>query len=78
MEDRHGNRGYVPHTYLKTYPHATAAAAGLNPEGEATGDDGGGGGGGADGAGEDAAVAEGPPGADETDTVTRRDVAEVT
>ena len=27
VEDRHGNRGYVPHTYLKTYPHSTAAAA---------------------------------------------------
>ena len=36
VEDRHGNRGYVPHTYLKTYPqHATtttATAATSNPE----------------------------------------------
>ena len=22
VEDRHGNRGYVPHTYLKTYPNS--------------------------------------------------------
>ena len=28
VEDRHGNRGYVPHTYLKTYPqHATTTSA---------------------------------------------------
>ena len=38
VEDRHGNRGYVPHTYLKTYPqHATtnaaaAASSSSNPE----------------------------------------------
>ena len=24
VEDRHGNRGYVPHTYLKTYPNSAA------------------------------------------------------
>ena len=27
VEDRHGNRGYVPHTYLKTYPNSAAATA---------------------------------------------------
>ena len=63
VEDRHGNRGYVPHTYLKTYPHATAGAV-SNSEGEATGDDKGGG---VDGAAEDAAAGEGPRDADETD-----------
>ena len=41
VEDRHGNRGYVPHTYLKTYPqHATptsaAEAATSNSDGGAT------------------------------------------
>jgi hypothetical protein len=27
LEDRHGSRGYVPHTYLKSYPAAAQAAA---------------------------------------------------
>ena len=50
VEDRHGNRGYVPHTYLKTYPqHATttsaAAAATSTPEAAtSTAEDDGGGG----------------------------------
>ena len=46
VEDRHGNRGYVPHTYLKTYPHSTAAAAATataeGGEGGSTGPDEGG------------------------------------
>ena len=41
VEDRHGNRGYVPHTYLKSYPQSNsnnpaAAAATSNADGGAT------------------------------------------
>ena len=38
VEDRHGNRGYVPHTYLKSYPHSNSspAAATSNADGGAT------------------------------------------